>query len=57
MSNKYTVTYSFGSGSTLFNMMNTQHIMDEQDKLESQLRTTALAKRMLEDIGVKTKCS
>lgn len=51
----YNVTYSFGSGSSLFNMMNTQYIIDEQDKLESQLRTTALAKKMLKDIGVKCK--
>lgn len=55
MNSKYTVTYGFGGGSNLFNMINTQHIIDEQDKLETQLRTTALAKRMLQNIGVKCK--
>lgn len=49
------VTYSFGGGSSLFNMMNTQRIMDEHDELETQLRTTAIAKKMLQDIGVKCK--
>jgi hypothetical protein len=55
MDKKYTVTYSFGGGSDLFNAMDTQRILDEHDKLESQLRTTSLAVRMLKNIGVKCK--
>lgn len=54
MTEKPIVTYNFG-GSSLFNAMNTVHIIEQQDKLESQLRTTALAVRMLEEIGVKCK--
>ena len=33
----------------------TASICEEMAELESQLRTTALAERMLNDIGVKTK--
>jgi hypothetical protein len=33
-------------------MIETQGILDEMDNLESQLRTTALAEKMLKDIGV-----
>lgn len=55
MTNKYTIQYSFSGGSELFNAMNTVRIIDEHDELETQLRTTALAKKMLQDIGVKCK--
>ena len=47
------ITYTMGSD--LFNAMDTVRIMEDQDKLESQLRTTALAERMLKDIGVNVK--
>lgn len=39
----------------LWETIETQSICDEMDWLEGQLRTTALASRMLNDIGVKTK--
>lgn len=41
----------------LWEAIETVSICDEMEKIESQLRTTALAERMLNDIGVKTKCS
>jgi len=39
----------------LWEAIETQAICDEMQQLESQLRTTALATKMLEDIGVKCK--
>lgn len=38
--------------SLLWEMLETQGILDEMDNLESQLKTTALAAKMLKDIGV-----
>lgn len=55
MTDKYTVQYSFGGGSELFNAMDTVRIIEEHDALETQLRTTSLAKKMLQNIGVKCK--
>lgn len=39
----------------LWEAIETVAICDAMTELESQLRTTALAERMLNDIGVKTK--
>lgn len=39
----------------LWEAIETVSICDEMDLLESQLRTTALAQKMLKDIGVKIK--
>ena len=39
----------------LWEAIETASICEEMTELESQLRTTALAERMLNDIGVKTK--
>ena len=55
MSEKQFVAYSFEGGSDLFNAMNTVRVIQEQDALESQLRTISLAQRMLKDIGVTLK--
>lgn len=55
MSEKQFVAYSFEGGSDLFNAMNTVRVIQEQDALESQLRTISLAQRMLKDIGVALK--
>jgi hypothetical protein len=41
--------------SLLWEMLETQGILDQMDSLESQLRTTSLASRMLKDIGIKIK--
>ena len=39
----------------LWEMIETQSICEEMEKLESQLRTTSLAVKMLKDIGVNVK--
>lgn len=39
----------------LWESIETVIICDEMDFLETQLRTTALARRMLNDIGIKTE--
>jgi len=36
----------------LWEQLETVAILDDMDKLEDQLRTTALARKMLKDIGV-----
>ena len=53
---KYNVSGELGqpyrTHSLLWEMLETQGILDEMDNLESQLKTTALAAKMLKDIGV-----
>jgi hypothetical protein len=53
----YSVSGSFSQPyrtySCLWERLETDNICQQMDDLESQLRTTALAKKMLEDIGVK----
>jgi hypothetical protein len=55
----YTVSGMFRqpyrSTGLLWEAIETVSICEEMAELESQLRTTALAERMLNDIGVKTK--
>jgi len=50
-----TWTQPYRTHGCLWESIETQAICDEMDDLESQLRTTALAERMLNDIGVKIK--
>jgi hypothetical protein len=42
----------YRTNSLLWGILETQGILDEMDSLESQLKTTALAAKMLKDIGV-----
>jgi hypothetical protein len=42
----------YHTNSLLWGILETQGILDEMDSLESQLKTTALAAKMLKDIGV-----
>ena len=53
----YKITYSLDSvpGDELEKVLATLVAMQDQDMLEDQLRNTALAKRMLKDIGVNVK--
>ena len=48
-------TQPYRTHGCLWEAIETQAICDEMEELENQLRTTALAERMLNDIGVKTK--
>jgi len=48
-------TQPYRTHGLLWESIETVSICDEMDKLESQLRTTALAAKMLKDIGVKVK--
>jgi hypothetical protein len=54
----YTITGMFRqpyrTTGLLWEAIETVSICDEMEFLETQLRTTALAERMLNDIGVKT---
>jgi len=50
-----TWTQPYRTHGCLWEAIETQAICDEMEELESQLRTTALAERMLNDIGVKIK--
>ena len=45
----------YRSTGLLWEAIETASICEEMAELESQLRTTALAERMLNDIGVKPK--
>lgn len=49
------ITQPYRQHGLLWEAIETQAICDEMLELENQLRTTALAERMLNDIGVKTK--
>jgi len=53
--NDYNIEYNLDlvPGGVLEQVLATLVEMEDQDILESQLRNTALAKRMLSDIGVK----
>lgn len=48
-------TQPYRTHGLLWESIETQAICDEMNDLESQLRTTALAKKMLKDIGVNIK--
>jgi hypothetical protein len=48
-------TQPYRTHGLLWESIETVSICDEMDKLESSLRTTALAAKMLKDIGVKVK--
>ena len=48
-------TQPYRTHGLLWESIETVSICDEMDKLESQLRTTALAAKMLKDIGVNVK--
>lgn len=50
-----TWTQPYRTYGCLWESIETVAICDEMDELETQLRTTALAKKMLNDIGVSTK--
>ena len=50
---EYHISQPYRTHSCLWEAIETQAICDEMEKLESQLRTTSLAQRMLKDIGVK----
>ena len=39
----------------LWEKLETDALLEEMDNLEDQLKTTALASRMLKDIGIKIK--
>ena len=48
-------TQHYRTHGLLWEAIETQAICDEMHELENQLRTTALAQKMLTDIGVKIK--
>lgn len=48
-------TQPYRTQGCLWEAIETQAICDEMEQLETQLRSSALAKRMLKDIGVKVK--
>ena len=48
-------TQPYRTHGCLWESIETQAICDEMDELEEQLRTTALAAKMLQDIGVNVK--
>tara|TARA_B100000900_G_scaffold402745_1_gene408951 strand:+ start:4101 stop:4286 length:186 start_codon:yes stop_codon:yes gene_type:complete len=50
-----TFTQPYKTHGTLWEAIQTNAICDEMEFLETQLRTTSLASKMLDDIGVKTK--
>lgn len=50
-----TWTQPYRTHGCLWESIETQAICDEMEQLEDQLRTTALAKKMLIDIGVNVK--
>ena len=50
-----TWTQPYRTHGCLWESIETVAICDEMDLLESELRTTALAERMLKDIGINVK--
>ena len=50
-----TWTQPYRTHGLLWEAIETQSICEAMDELESQLRTTALAEKMLKDIGVNVK--
>jgi len=49
---EYSLSQPYRTHGLLWEAIETVAICDEMEELESQLRTTSLAKRMLKDIGV-----
>jgi hypothetical protein len=52
---QYNITQPYRSYGCLWEAIETVSICDEMELLEQQLKTTALATRMLKDIGVNVK--